>query len=94
MHRAYLGCSRFHSGLTVPLHELIHYSICLLGSTLRLTLSYELDKQSFELFPALVGSLYFPSSPSVRGEGPLFSSAPFFLTAMADFFQRSPGIDA
>lgn len=45
MHRAYLHCSQFHSGPTVTLHELIHYSICLPGSTLWLTLSYELDEQ-------------------------------------------------
>lgn len=47
MHRAYLRCTGFHSGPTVPLHELIHYSRCLLGSALQLTLSYELDKQSW-----------------------------------------------
>lgn len=45
MHRVYLRGTGFHSGLAVPFHELIHYSICLLGSALWLTLSYELDGQ-------------------------------------------------
>lgn len=88
-HRAYLGCSWFHSGPTVPLHELIHYSICLLGSTLRLTLSYELDKQSwivpfpgwFSLLPFIIlckrrRAIVFLSPFLSHSHGRLFSKVP------------------